>query len=102
MNLSAKEEDFSMGINISWLLKDVKKVSCQKQKDGNYQLVLDVPADRIKMDLSFGKDNTIGGSFNVKDEGKDSNTSFTLSTKDEVVIKEMVQRFEGAVREAKR
>ena len=102
MNLSAKEENFSMGINISWLLKDVKKVSCQKQKDGNYQLVLDVPADRIKMDLGFGKDNEIGGSFNVKDDEKDSNTSFTLSTKDEVVIKEMVQRFEGAVREAKR
>ena len=102
MNLSAKEENFSMGFNISWLLKDVRKVSYQKQKDGNYQFVLDVPADRIKMDLGFGKDNTIGGSFNVKDDKSDNHTSFTLDTKDEVLVKEMVQRFDAAVREAKR
>ena len=102
MNLTAKEENFSMGVNISWLLKDVRKVSYQKQKDGNYKLVLDVPADRIKMDLGFGKENTIGGSFNVNDTKDKDPTSFTLSTKDETLVKEMVQRFEGAVREARK
>ena len=81
----------------------IRKVSYQKQKDGNYKLVLDVPADKIKMDLGFGKDNTIGGSFNVNDDKKDkSPTTFSLSTKDETVVKEMVQRFEVAVREARR
>lgn len=102
MNLSAKEENFSMGFNISWLLKDVRKVSYQKQNDGNYKLVLDVPVDRIKMDLGFGKDNTIGGSFNVNDKEDKDPTSFTLSTKDEALVKEMVQRFEGAIRELRR
>ena len=102
MNLSTKEENFSMGFNISWSLKDVKKVSYQKQKDGNYKLVLDVPADRIKMDLGFGKDNSLGGSINVKDDKSDNHTSFTLDTKDEVLVKEMAQRFDAAVREAKR
>ena len=103
MNLTAKEESFSMGLNITWSLKDVKKVNYQKQEDGNYKLVLDVPADKIKMDLGFGKDNTIGGSFNVNDDKKDkSPTTFSLSTKDETVVKEMVHRFEVAVREARR
>ena len=102
MNVSAKDEGFSMGFNISWLLQDVKKVSYKKEKNGNYELVLDVPADRIKMDMGFGKDNSLGGSFNVKDEKNDSHTSFTLSTKDEALVKEIVQRFEGAVHEARK
>ena len=102
MAINAKDDGFSMGFNISWLLKDVRKVSYQKQKDGNYRLVLDVPADRIKMDLGFGKDNTVGGSFNVKDDKNDNHTTFTLDTKDEALVKEMVQRFDAAVREAKR
>jgi len=103
MNISTKEENFSMGFNISWLLKDVRKVSYQKQKDGFYKLKLDVPAYRIKMDLGFGKDNSVSGSFNVKDEYKDdNNTSFTLDTKDETLVKEVVQRFESAIREAKK
>ena len=42
---------------VSWSLKDVRKVSYKKEKDGNYEQVLDVPADRVKVDLSFGKDN---------------------------------------------
>ncbi len=102
MNLSAKEKDFSMGFNISWSLKDVRKVSYKKEKDGNYELVLDVPADRIKVDLGFGKDNTIGGSFNVKDDDNDNPTSFTLATKDEKVVKEISQHFESAIREARK
>lgn len=102
MDINAKDEGFSMGFNISWLLKDVRKVNYKKEKNGNYELVLDVPADRIKMDLGFGNDNTIGGSFNIKDDEKDSHTSFTLSTKDEVLVKEIVQRFEIAIREARK
>ncbi|AFK02634.1 hypothetical protein Emtol_1488 [Emticicia oligotrophica DSM 17448] len=103
MNVKAKEEGFSMNFNISWHLRDVRKVSYKKQKDGFYELVLDVPADRVKVDLGFGKDNTIGGSFNVNDDDKrDSHTSFTLETKDELVVKEIAYRFENAVREARR
>lgn len=102
MDISAKDKDFSMGFNISWSLKDVRKVSYKKEKDGNYELVLDVPADRIKVDLGFGKDNTIGGSFNVKDDDKDNHTSFTLATKDENVVKDITQHFESAIREARR
>lgn len=102
MNLSAKDKDFSMGFNLSWSLKDVRKVSYKKEKDGNYELVLDVPADRIKVDLGFGNDNNIGGSFNVKDDDKDSHTSFMLVTKDENVVKEITQHFESAIREARK
>lgn len=102
MNLSAKDKDFSMGFNISWSLKDVRKVSYKKEKDGNYELVLDVPADRVKVDLGFGKDNNIGGSFNVKDENKNNHTSFTLATKNENVVKEITQHFESAIRETRR
>jgi len=101
MNLSAKDKGFSMGFNVSWSLKDVRKVSYKKEKDGNYKLVLDVPADRVKVDLGFGKDNNIGGSFNVKDDEKDNHTSFTLATKDENVVKEITQHFESAIREAR-
>ena len=105
MNINAKDEGFSMGFNISWLLKDVKNVSYKKEKNGNYELVLDVPADRVKMDMGFGKDNTIGGSFNVKDDKNDKNdshTSFTLSTKDETLVKEIVQHFDKAIAEARK
>jgi hypothetical protein len=102
MSVNAKDEGFSMGFNISWLLKDVRKVSYKEEKSGNYELVLDVPADRIKMDLGFGKDNSIGGSFNVKDEEKDSHTSFTLSTKDEALVKDIVQHFDKAIAESRR
>lgn len=97
MNLSAKDKDFSMGFNISWSLKDVRKVSYKKEKNGNYEF-----ADRVKVDLGFGKDNTIGSSFNVKDDDKDSHTSFTLATKDENVVKEITQHFENAIREARK
>ena len=102
MNLSAKDKDFTMGFNVSWSLKDVRKVSYKKEKDGNYELVLDVPADRVKVDVGFGKDNNIGGSFNVKDDEKDSHTSFSLATKDENVVKEITQHFESAIREARK
>lgn len=102
MNLNAKDKDFSIGFNISWSLKDVRKVSYKKEKDRNYELVLDVPADRVKVDLGFGRDNNIGGSFNVKDDNKDSHTSFSLATKDENVVKEITQHFESAIREARK
>mgnify|MGYP006212233041 CR=1 FL=1 len=42
-------------------------------------------------------------SSTAKDEDKDdNNTSFTLDTKDETLVKEVVQRFESAIREAKK
>lgn len=102
MHLSAKDKDFSLGVNMTWSLKDVRKVSYKKEKDGNYALVLDVPADRVKVDVGFGKENNIGRSFNVKDDEKDSHTSFSLVTKDENVVKEITQHFESAIREARK
>ena len=57
------------------------------------------------MEMGFGKDNTIGGSFNVKDDKNDKNdshTSFTLSTKDETLVKEIVQHFDKAIAEARK
>lgn len=91
-----------MGFNISSFLKDVKKVSYKQEKDGNCELVLKVPVELVKVDLSFWKYNNIGGSFNVKDDEKDSHTSIMISTKDENVLKEITQHFESAIGEAKK
>ncbi len=105
MNVMKKEENFSFGLHLNWLLKDIQKVSYRKEKDGNYALVLNVPADRIKMDMGFGKDNSVAGSFNLKDDKAkkdDDHTSFTLSTSDEKLMKEIVQKFESVVAESRK
>lgn len=98
MSINAKDEGFSLGMGISWLLQDIKKVTYLKQKDGYYLLALAVPADRIKVGMGFGDGNTLGGSFNVKNDDKDSKTDFTLNTKDENVVKEIAHRFEVAAK----
>ncbi|MDJ1481838.1 hypothetical protein QNI16_15160 [Cytophagaceae bacterium YF14B1] len=97
-----KEDNFSMGFHLNWLLKDVTKVSYKKEKDGNYTLMLNVPPDKMKMDMGFGNDNSISGSFNMKDEKgnkkDDDNTSLSLSTKDEKLVQEMVRKFEESIK----
>jgi len=101
MNIDAKSDnkDFNLGINMSWLLKDVQKVSYTREKEGGYELKLLVPADRMKMTMGFGHDNSLTGSFNLKDEDKgDSKTNFTLHTQNEDLVKQVVQKFEESVR----
>lgn len=98
MSIHAKDEDFSLGMNISWLLQDIKKVSYLKQKDGYYNLALAVPADRLKVNMGFGSDNSLGGSFNLKNDSGDNKTDFDLNTKDENLVKEIAKRFETAAK----
>lgn len=97
MNLDTKDDDVSIGMNMAWQLKDVRKVSYKKEKDGQYALVLDVPADKMKMNMAGGG---FSGSFNMNDKDskkENSNTSFSLSTKDESLVKEIKQKFEESV-----
>lgn len=96
----SKDSDVDFGMSISWLLKDVQRVSYAREKDG-YELKMVVPADRMKMKLGFGNDNALSGSFNLKDNDSDSKTSFTLHTDDENLVKEVVHKFEDSVRMCK-
>lgn len=107
MNIDVKDkdrgDDFNFAMTISWQLKEVRKVSYVKNQDGFYDLKLDVPADKIKMNLGFGNDNSINGSFNVNDgkDGKGDKTSFDLKTKDEATVKDIAARFETVVNSCK-
>jgi len=97
MNIDSRDSDVDFGMSISWLLKDVQRVSYAR-KDSNYELKMIVPADRLKMKLGFGNDNALSGSFNLKDNDGDSKTNFTLHTDDESLVKEIVHKFEDSVR----
>ncbi|RYU96546.1 hypothetical protein [Emticicia agri] len=101
MNIDSRDSDVNFGMTISWLLKDVQKVSYAREKDGNYELKMIVPADRLKMKLGFGNDNALSGSFNLKDDDNNSKTNFTLHTQDESLVKEIVHKFEDSVRMCK-
>ncbi|WP_159470005.1 hypothetical protein [Dyadobacter sp. 3J3] len=97
MVLDSKDENVSFGMNMAWQLKDVRKVSYKQNKDGQYTLILDVPADKIKMNMGIGG---FSGSFNMDDEDiKESgtNSSFSLDTKDEALVKEIKQKLEESV-----
>ena len=97
MVLDSKDENVSFGMNMAWQLKDVRKVTYKQNKDGQYTLILDVPADKIKMNMGVGG---FSGSFNMDDEDiKESgtNSSFSLDTKDEALVKEIKQKFEESV-----
>lgn len=97
MNIDSRDSDVDFGMSISWLLKDVQRISYAR-KDNNYELKMIVPADRLKMKLGFGNDNALSGSFNLKDNDSDSKTNFTLHTDDESLVKEIVHKFEDSVR----
>ena len=101
MNIDSRDTDVDFGMTISWLLKDVQKVSYAREKDGNYELKMIVPADRLKMKLGFGRDNALSGSFNLKDDDKDDKNNFILHTQDESLVKEIVNKFEDSVRMCK-
>ena len=100
MAIVSKDKDVSIGMNIGWQLKDVRTISYQRQKNGQYKLMLDVPTDKVKMNMDLGG---FSGSFNLDDkdhkEAKDADnhTSFSLDTKDEGVVREIKQKLEESV-----
>ena len=97
MNVDTKDKDVSIGMHMGWLLKDVRKISYKKDKDGQYTLLLDVPADKVKMAMNVGG---FGGSFNQdsKDKNnKDNTTSLNLSTNDESLVRQIKQKLEESV-----
>jgi hypothetical protein len=98
MDLDTKDKDVSVGMHMGWLLSDIRKVNYRKDKDGQYTLLLDVPADKVKMAMNL---SGFGGSFNQdnKDKNnKDSTTSLNLSTSDESMVKQIKQRLEESAR----
>lgn len=98
MILNSKDEDVSIGMNIAWQLKDIRKISYKRAKDGQYTLVLDVPTDKVKMSMGLGG---FSGSFNADDKDskdKDNTSSFTLDTKDEALVQQIKQKFDESVK----
>ena len=98
MILDTKDNDVSIGMNIAWQLKDVRKVSYKRGKNGQYALVLDVPTDKVKMSMGLGG---FSGSFNTDDKdskGTDNTRSFTLDTKDEALVQEIKKKFDESVK----
>lgn len=97
MALDSRDKDVSVGMNIAWQLRDVQKVSYKKEKNGQYTLLLDVPADKVKMAMSLGG---FSGAFNTdgKDKpNKDNTTSLNLATNDESLVKQIKQKLEESV-----
>lgn len=97
MIIDTKDKDVSVGMNMAWQLKDVRKVSYKKGKNGQYTLLIDVPADKVKVAMNVGG---LSGSFNTDDkenQNKDNKTSLTLSTKDESLVGQIKQKLEESV-----
>ena len=97
MALDSKDEDISVGMNMTWQLSDVRKVSYTKDKDGQYTLMLDVPPDKMKMAMNLGG---FSGSFSTDDkdeQDKDNKTSLSLNTTDESLVKQIKQKLEESV-----
>ena len=97
MDLDTKDKEVSVGMHMGWLLSDVRKITYKKEKDGQYTLLIDVPADKVKMAMNVGG---IGGSFNQdsKDKhNKDNTTSLNLSTTDESLVRQIKQKLEESV-----
>jgi hypothetical protein len=86
---------------MGWLLKDVRKVSYKKESNGQYKLLLDVPADKVSMAMNIGG---FSGSYSTddKDKGKDNTTSFGLDTTDESLVKQLKQKLEESVQLCRR
>lgn len=98
MAVDSKDKDVAVGMNMAWQLSDIRKVGYKKEKDGKYTLLLEVPADKVKMAMNVG---SFSGSFNGDGKGKndkDSNTTtLGLDTKDEALVKQLKQKLEESV-----
>ncbi|QKZ14884.1 hypothetical protein [Spirosoma sp. KUDC1026] len=101
MAVADKDKDGSVNINMGWLLSDVRKVSYKKEANGQYKLLLDVPADKVSMAMNIGG---FSGSYTTddKEKGKDNNTSFGLDTTDESLVKQIKQKLEESVQLCRR
>lgn len=97
MAVDSKDKDVSVGMNMAWQLRDIQKVGYKKDKDGQYTLILDVPADKVKMAMNVGG---FSGSFNADDKdksSKDNKTNLSLDTKDETLVRQIKQKLEESV-----
>jgi hypothetical protein len=97
MLLDSKDKEVSIGMDIAWQLKEVRHISYQRGKKGQYQLVLDVPTDKVKMNMGLGG---FAGSFNTDEKdtkNTDDTSSFTLDTKDEALVGQIKQKLEESV-----
>jgi len=97
MIVDTKDKDASIWMNMAWQLKDIRKVSYNREKNGQYTLLLDVPADRVSMVMSLGD---FFGSFNTNgksNQNQDNITSLNLDTEDELLVKQIKQKIEEAV-----
>ncbi|MFD1143603.1 hypothetical protein ACFQ4C_20920 [Larkinella insperata] len=75
----------------------MKKVSYKKENIEQYIVLLDIPANKVRMDMQVGG---FSGSFNGdgKDEGnKDDTTSLTLATQDESLVRQLKQKLKESV-----
>lgn len=97
MALATKDKDVAVGIKMSWQVKDIRKVSYHKAKDGQYTLVLDVPTDRISMAMGFGDFSTSFTTTSKGNHNQDNITSLTLNTVDEAVVRQLKQKIEELV-----
>ena len=103
MAVDSKDEGVSVGMTMAWQLKDVRSVSYKKEKNGQYTLVMDVPADKVKMAMSMGG---FSGSFDSDDipdkdkrtnKSKDNNTTLSLDTQDESLVKQIKQKLDESI-----
>jgi hypothetical protein len=97
MAVDTKDKDASIEMNMAWQLKDIRKVSYRRGKNGQYTLLLDVPTDKVSMAMSL---EGFSGSFNTNGRGnhnQDNLTSLNLDTKDESLVKQVKQKIEETV-----
>jgi len=104
LKMHVSDDDASMGMDMAWRLKDIKKTSYKQEKNGQYTLVLDGPADKVGMNLGG-----LAISFPSNEEGRknakkaeSSNSSFSLSTKDEALVQQIKQRFDELIQQCRK
>jgi hypothetical protein len=96
MNVDTKEEGISVKMNMSWPLKEIKKVSYKPASKGTYTFLLDIPGDKVKGKMKVGI-----FSKKIRSKGEEGHTSFDLKTTDEKLVQEMKQRFDNAINQCR-
>ncbi|MGF7214892.1 hypothetical protein GGR92_001032 [Spirosoma lacussanchae] len=97
MNVNTKEEGIRVKVDMNWPLKEIRKVSYKAASNGNYTLVLDVPANQVKGKVKVGI-----FSKTLREKGDGGHTSLDLNTRDEKRIQAIQQRFETSIRQCQR
>ena len=99
MKLESEDKADPMGMNFTWQLKDIRKIGYKQEKNGQYTLVLDAPADKVGMDvggISVSMSSNEQGKKSIKNT-KDNTNSFTLNTTDEALVQQIKRRFDESV-----